>query len=113
MNVSITFAASDIDSLCEAVQRLRALGIAPLVGIAPATAPAPRRGAQEPNVENYLATRGETTFRLTKAEKQAGLSRDEAARLRMEGENWQRESVAQDTAPDEQPAPWDGGDTFE
>lgn len=110
MNVSISFIAPDVPTLCEAIQSVRARGIAPTVGITPAAAPAARRGAPEPEVDSYLMARGETIFRLTKAEKQAGLSRNEAARLRMAGDNWQGESVAND-GPDES-EPWDGGDTF-
>lgn len=108
MNVSISYAAPDVATLCEAIQSVRALGVAPAVTIAPAS-PA-RRGAPEPEVEKYLAERGETIFRLTKAEKQAGLSRDAAARARMETDGWQ--AVIAAAPQDAEPEPWEGGETF-
>lgn len=106
MNITISYQAATVADFIAAIEAARELGVSPIIA-APAIVP-PKRNAAEPNVIAYLEARGETIFRLTKAEKAAGLSRDEAAGLRMQADGWQ----AGEAEAAEAPPPWDGSDTF-
>jgi len=112
-NISITYHAQSVEDLCSAIQAVRALGLpAPNVAIArpaPATA---RRAENEPNVEAYLSARGETIFRLCKAEKEAGMTRDQAAASRMQCEGWQGVTLPQDAMPVPEAEPFNGAPLF-
>lgn len=108
-NVSITYSAQSVADLCAAIQAVRTLGGAPTVAIvppapvvtrpAPPSHPASRRGGPEPDVEAYQAgleawakNTGRSLvvsgFRRWKEEIDAGLSRNDAARARMERSDW-------------------------
>lgn len=113
MNVSITYQAQSVEDLCASIQAVRALGLpAPTVAIARPAASTARRADSEPNVEAYLSARGETIFRLCKAEKEAGMTRDQAAASRMQCEGWQGVALPQDATSFPDPEPFEGGALF-
>lgn len=103
MNVNLNYTAPDIETLCAAIQAVRALGIAPSVS---SSAPSPRilppapTQADGPNVTAYLSGRQAagnpaTIFRLWKSEKARGLNREQAASERMSVAGWESGGVPQ------------------
>lgn len=121
MNVNLNYTAPDVETLCAAIQSLRALGIAPSVSAsAPATRilpPAPAQ-ADGPNVTAYLTGRQAAgnpanIFRLWKSEKVRGLNREQAASERMTVPGWESGgapqgesvSVADTMSDDSEPLP--------
>lgn len=128
MNVNLNYTAPDVETLCAAIQSLRALGIAPSVSTTtPAHRPPASVGKQgeEPNVEAYQQGRINAGhppkgFRVWKSEKARGItSREQAAIERMSVPGWEGASdpqgesvsVADTMSDDSEPLP-DGFQVF-
>jgi hypothetical protein len=97
MNINLNYAPATLAELVEAIATLRELGLSPAVTVStPSPRPTAKGDVSEPHVSLYMqgmqgAGVVDKFFRLEGAESAAGLTRDAAAKARMERDGWQGE----------------------
>lgn len=109
MNVSITYCPTTLEDFQAAVAWMRETS--PAAPVAVAIRPPAIKGGAEPNVEAYLAQTGDKHFKRTGDEIKAGLSPDQAARLRLEAMA-SGDGATTNELPSEPPPPHDGTPLF-
>jgi hypothetical protein len=93
--IQIIYNPATLDDFKSAVEFMKDKGVA---SIAPSIRPPVEERGDEPNVKRYLTETGQSRFRLSEVERASGLSREEAAAIRLKGLSTDPLEVPEDLA---------------